>query len=86
MEVLEQHRSKERRQRHDTMVYTVCYGSVILDNMLKYVATRVYSMSLTLILERSGSVEECLTRDREAAGSSLTRVTALWSLSKTHLS
>ena len=27
---------------------------------------------------------ECLTRDRGAAGLSLTRVTALWSLSKTH--
>ena len=34
----------------------------------------------------SSSVVECLTRDRRAAGSSLTRVTALWSLSKTHLS
>ena len=34
----------------------------------------------------SGSVVECLTRDRRAAGSSLTGVTALWSLSKTHLS
>ena len=32
--------------------------------------------------ERSGSVVECLTRDRGAAGSSLTGVTALWSLSK----
>ena len=36
--------------------------------------------------ERSGSVVECLTRDQEAGGSSLTGVTALWSLSKTHLS
>ena len=36
--------------------------------------------------ERSGSVVECLTRDRRAAGSSLTGVTELWSLSKTHLS
>ena len=36
--------------------------------------------------ERSGTVVECLTRDRGAAGSSLTGVTALWSLSKTHLS
>ena len=36
--------------------------------------------------ERSGSVVECLTRDRRAAGSSLTGVTMLWSLSKTHLS
>ena len=36
--------------------------------------------------ERSGSLVECLTRDRRAAGSSLTGVTALWSLGKTHLS
>ena len=38
------------------------------------------------VLEGSGSVVECLTRDRGAAGSSLTGVTALWSLSKTRLS
>ena len=38
------------------------------------------------IWERSGSVVECLTRDRRAAGASLTGVTALWSLSKTNLS
>ena len=36
--------------------------------------------------ESSGSVVECLTRDRRAVGSSLTGVTVLWSLSKTHLS
>ena len=36
--------------------------------------------------ERSGSVVECLTRGRGAVGSILTGVTALWSLSKTHLS
>ena len=36
--------------------------------------------------ERSGSVVECLTPDQRATGSSLTGVTALWSLSKTHLS
>ena len=36
--------------------------------------------------EHSGSVVECLTRDRRVACSSLTGVTALWSLSKTHLS
>ena len=39
---------------------------------------------ITTLWERSGSVVECLTRDRRAAGSSLTGVTALWSLSKTH--
>ena len=36
--------------------------------------------------ERSGSMVECLTRDRGAASSNLTGVTALWSLSMTHLS
>ena len=36
--------------------------------------------------ERGGSVVEYLTRDRGAPGSSLTGVTALLSLSKTHLS
>ena len=44
------------------------------------------SLEKSLDRERSGSVVECLTRDRRAAGSSLTGVTALWSLSKTHLS
>ena len=39
-----------------------------------------------IVRERSGSVVECLTRDRRVAGSSLTGVTALWSLSKIHLS
>ena len=38
------------------------------------------------VRERSGSVVECLTRDQGAAGLSLTDVTALWFLSKTHLS
>ena len=42
--------------------------------------------SISRLIERSGSVVECLTRDRGVAGSSLTGVTALWSLSKTHLS
>ena len=41
---------------------------------------------MSFLRERSGSVVECLTRDRRAGGSSLTGVTALWSLSKTHLS
>ena len=36
--------------------------------------------------ERSGSLVEWQTRDRGAVDSSLTGVTALWSLSKTHLS
>ena len=39
---------------------------------------------LFLIRESSGSVVECLTRGLGAVGSSLTGVTALCSLSKTH--
>ena len=39
----------------------------------------------SVMRERSGSVVECLTPDRGGAGSSLTGVNALWSLSKTHL-
>ena len=49
-------------------------------NQVKYARTMITHR------ERSGSVVECLTRDRRAAGLSLTGVTALWSLSKTHLS
>ena len=40
----------------------------------------------SMFWERSGSAVECLTRDRGAAGSNLIGFTALWSLSKTHLS
>ena len=39
---------------------------------------------ITIFRERRGSVVECLTRDRRATGSSLTGVTLLLSLSKTH--
>ena len=39
------------------------------------------NLPLSLSRERSGSVVESLTRDREATGLSLTGVTALWSLS-----
>ena len=41
---------------------------------------------VTQVWERSGSVVECLARDRGTASSNLTGVTALWSLSNTHLS
>ena len=51
-----------------------------------------YGLCMSLVLgpiaqwECCGSMVECLTQDRGAAGLSLTGVTALWSLSKTHLS
>ena len=62
------------------------------DDFLKTVEAKVIiitryvqSNETMTIRERSGSVVECLTRDRRAPGSSLTGVAALWSLSKTHL-
>ena len=62
-------------------------------NIIKYVLELFLNVFLIIsktyleiMRERSGSVVECLTRDRRAAGSSLTAVTALLSLSKTHLS
>ena len=42
--------------------------------------------NLTIFYQTGSAVVECLTQDREAMGSSLTGLTALWSLSKTHLS
>ena len=50
----------------------------------EYMETNVYEYDG--IRGRMGSVVECLTRDHGVAVSSLTGVTALWSLSKTHLS
>ena len=44
----------------------------------RFVETVLLSTHETF-MERSGSVLECLTRDRGATGSSLTGVTALWS-------
>ena len=43
-------------------------------------------LTLKFFWELSGSVVECLTQDRRAAGSSLIGLIVLWSLSKTHLS
>ena len=46
---------------------------------------KLFMLNSTEHREPSSSVIECLTRDRSASGSSLRGVTALWSLSKTHL-
>ena len=48
------------------------------------VSKAIQMTNMSTCRECSGSVVECLTR--EAAGSSLYSVTALWSFSKTHLS
>ena len=62
------------------------YKEIISTSKLPFQNPLVMEYYNVLVRERSGSVVECLTRDRRAAGSSLTGVTALWSLSKTHLS
>ena len=59
------------------------WNLIRLSDLIKNILFAFLNFSLG---ERSGSVLECLTRDRRAAGSGLTGVTALWSLSKTHLS
>ena len=46
----------------------------------------VSALSLHYVREPSGSMVKCLSGDRRAVGSSLTGVTALWSLRKTQLS
>ena len=51
------------------------------EDQSKHELTRV----LTTFQQNKGALE-CLTRDRGAEGSSLNGITALWSLSKTHLS
>ena len=55
----------------------VCSTSEISQKSMNFVHSYVHGGS---------SVVECLTRAGRATGSSLTGVTALWSLSKTHLS
>ena len=56
------------------------------DQARRYTSGLIWVQTVCKSWERSGSVVECLTRDQRATGSSLTDVTALWSLSKTHLS
>ena len=63
---------------------------VIIQNTMTHIGFRtsqtyVVGSQKNRLREHSGSVVECLTRYRETAGSSLTGVTALWSLNKTHL-
>ena len=58
-------------------LFTICFP-----NRISSLNTVEVSRTNLLYREGSGSVVECLTRDLGAASSSLTSVTALWSLSK----
>ena len=64
------------------MLITILFSSQCTHNLILYIVID----SMVESREGSGSVVECLNQDRGATGSSLTGVTALLSLSKTHLS
>ena len=72
-------KSKQLRTKHKTSTQNGSNNkqgkknSRVLFVSLRSLVTKIYTR------EGSGSVVECLTRDRGAAGSSLTGVTALWS-------
>ena len=66
-------------------LYVYCRGRAVTNVGKTCGPTPCFVLAINTF-KLSGSVVECLTRDQEAAGSSLTGVTALWSLSKTHLS
>ena len=90
-------KKRQSRQR-SSIFFFVCFYRLLkyfrsLSNKQCLILASTFCLYTTLVYtcicyrrERSGSVVECLTRDREASGSSLTGLTALWSLSKTHLS
>ena len=61
-------------------------GPVLGSNCLQMLPADDKNTHTSRYKECSGSVVECLTQDLGAPGSSLTGVTGLWSLSKTHLS
>ena len=64
----------------------ISIGAIAGITVCKAVLVHMFSLLYNVFgWERSGSVVECLTRDRVAADSSLTGVTALWSLSKTQI-
>ena len=76
-----------RRDIDKDAKYTVkCSFSFLTQISWYFFNLKSTHLQLEWFRERSGSVLECSTRGRGAAGSSLTGVTALWSLSKTHLS
>ena len=74
------------RNKWETLKHVKWRANVIVPTSVDNGWTLQYSVRQLQTAECSGSVVECLTRNRRAVGSSLSGVTALWSLSKTHLS
>ena len=50
-----------------------------IDSVIQDKGKKTFKISFNSLMERSGSVVECLTRDQGAAGSSITGITALCS-------
>ena len=66
-------------------INAILHSFITLEDLFELTGKRMpYNDCFEII--KGSAVAQCLTRDRGAAGSSLTGVTALWSLSKTHLS
>ena len=63
-------------QGHDAMTPMRLEPAAPL-SLVKHSTTEPLHYLVIVYRERSGSVVECLTRDRRAAGSSLTGITAL---------
>ena len=82
------------KQKLSLKLWTFSYPSVVTyvlgaqkNCLIETVLLSTHNICLGWEKKNIGStVVECLTRDRGAAGSRLSGVTALWSLSKTHLS
>ena len=61
-------------------------GCILFYSFQTFLHGTVCRVLQTVYKVKIGLVIECLTRDRGVVGSRLTGVTALWSLSKSHLS
>ena len=61
----------------DKPFFKIIKNGLLIEEMLQRLFVIICIITLYTAWERSGSVVECLTRDRGAAGSSLTGVTVL---------
>ena len=78
-----QHMFWLRNKKNNFQLHTLIWGPDLPDPELLYACIKYYYQGAQWL---SGRLLESMTPDRGVAGSSLTGATALWSLSKTHLS
>ena len=77
---------EKKFRRHFMFIHTFKKKKKKKQATKKQRAYCLYIHSSIMLFPPASAVVECLTRNLEAVGSSLTGVAALWSLSKTHLS